>query len=275
MNRSKLRKNSPSKKNRPQGAGASRAGNRLPPKDISSLEGRWVIGIHSCSEALKIRPKACKKILVKEDISVFSPEVVTIIERNRLSVEPTKISTLDAFGSGHQGVAVLVNEDPVFSFDEVVSRERSLVVVLDELSDPQNLGAILRTSWLLGVDALILPSDRAVGLTPVACKIASGGAEHVPVSRVGNLAVTIKQFKEHGYWVYGLDEKGDQSPAQVKFPQKAVWIVGAEEKGMRITTERVCDQLVSIPQVKSGSSYNAAVALTIALYETCRQLGFR
>jgi 23S rRNA (guanosine2251-2'-O)-methyltransferase len=132
---------------------------------------------------------------------------------------------------------------------------------------------MLRTGWLTGVAGILIPDDRAVGLTPSVCKVASGGAEHVPVESFTNLPSAIQDLKNAGFWVYGLSEKGVRKPWEFKLPKKVAWIVGSEGGGMRITTERACDELVKIPQVESGSSYNAAVAMAMALAETCRQFG--
>ena len=124
----------------------------------------------------------------------------------------------------------------------------------------------------MNAKAILIPEDRAVGLTPTVCKIASGGAEHVPVEAHTNLASAMQKLKDKGFWIYGLSEKGDRKLWEFKLPNKVAWVVGCEGSGLRVTTERACDELVRIPQVESGSSYNASIALAMALTETCRQL---
>jgi len=235
---------------------------------------RWVVGIHSCEEVLKVRPKAIRELWLKEDFehSQALRELAEKAERARVRLATKPQKQLDQIGSGHQGVALAVTEDPELDWADF-AEGKHIVLALDGLEDPHNLGSILRTAWLCGVSAILIPEDRAVGLTPAVCKIASGGAEHVPVEAHTNLASAIEKLKEVGFWVYGLSEKGSRKPWEFQLPDKVIWVVGHEGTGMRITTERVCDELVRIPQVESGSSFNASIAVAMALSETCRQFG--
>ncbi len=191
----------------------------------------------------------------------------------RIKIHTRSPGQLDQIGSGNQGVAIAVTENPELDWSKLEAEGSKVVLICDGLEDPQNLGAILRTAWLTGVDAIFIPEDRAVGLTPAVCKIASGGAEHVPVEVVSNLATEMKRLQDLGFWIYGLSEKGTRKPWEFKLPEKTAWVIGSEGSGMRITTERACDELVRIPQVASGSSYNASIAAAMALSETARQLG--
>ncbi len=239
------------------------------------VDSRWVVGIHSCEEVLRVRPARVRQIQVKADYEE-SKNFNKIVEMAKLAGLTPLLRTpqqLETIGHGHQGVAVLVQETPELDWESLKEESRKLVIILDGIEDPQNLGAILRTGWLVDCAAILIPKDRAVGLTPAVCKIASGGAEHVPVARFANLPAAIKQLKDSGFWIYGLSEKGQKRAWDFQLPQKIAWVVGAEGEGLRITTERVCDELVRIPQVESGSSYNASIALAMALAETCRQQG--
>ncbi len=123
----------------------------------------------------------------------------------------------------------------------------------------------------MGVEAVLLPSDRAVGLVPTVHKVSCGGVEHVPVIEVPNLSNVLSGLKDKGYWVFGLAAGGKQTMETVKIPEKIVWVLGAEDKGLRTTTERSCDELISIPQSDNAASYNVSVATGVALYETRRQ----
>ena len=143
--------------------------------------------------------------------------------------------------------------------------------MLDGIEDPHNLGAILRTSWLTGVHGVLIPEDRAVGLTPTVHKVACGGVEHVPVEETTNFSNYAEDLKKKGYWIYGLSPRGKKSIFELDLPEKVVWAIGAEDKGMRVTTERLCDELVFIPQSSASASYNASVATAMALTETLRQ----
>lgn len=235
---------------------------------------RWVIGLHSCAETIKVRSKAVRELWLREGWSSSQPlkQLADLAQQARISIKEKSPGQLDSLGSGHQGVALAVTETPEADWNEIAARERALVLVLDGIEDPHNLGSILRTAWLSGVNAIVIPSDRAVGLTPTVCKIASGGAEYVPVEAAANIASVMEKLKESGFWIYGLAEAGQKKPWQLKLSAKTVWVVGAEGGGIRKSTERACDELVRLPQVSSGSSYNAAIAAAMALSETCRQL---
>lgn len=244
---------------------------RKPARD----EARWVVGLHSCIETLKVRPKRIREIWIRDDYmsSQSLSNVSELAAKHRVQMKTKSAGQLDSVGSGNQGVALAVLESPEVDWQHLAGEGQRLVLILDGLEDPHNLGSILRTAWLTQVDAIITPEDRAVGLTPAVCKIASGGAEHVAVEQHTNLATAMKELKDAGFWIYGLSEKGKQRPWDFKLPEKVAWVVGSEGSGMRITTERACDELVRIPQVESGSSYNASIAIAMALTETCRQMG--
>ncbi len=239
-----------------------------------SPKHRWVAGIHSCREALKVRPHAVQKVFVKQGAERAEQykEIFQLLSKNHIAFQEVLPSQLDNLTSGHQGIALSVNEDPQVDWKELETADKAIVLILDGIEDPHNFGAILRTAWLMGVKAVIIPKDRSVGLVPTACKVASGGAEHIPVEVSSAFTNEINDLKQWGFWVYGLAEKGDQTVYDLKMSEKAVWIIGAEDKGMRIATEKACDILTKLPQVHSGSSYNASVAAALALGETCRQL---
>lgn len=282
--------NSPHRGARGAGKGAGAPGGRPQPRtahgqrqagpgarEINPLRdgNRWVVGIHSCEETLKIRPRSIKELWLRADYhdSETLRAIADRAERARLQIKTKTAGQLDQIGSGHQGIALSTSEDPELDWSTFATDdEKHIVLILDGLEDPHNLGSILRTAWLVNAKAILIPEDRAVGLTPAVCKIASGGAEHVPVEAHANLASAMQKLKDAGFWIYGLSEKGERKPWEFKLPNKVAWVVGNEATGLRITTERACDELVRIPQVDSGSSYNASIALAMALTETCRQL---
>ncbi len=234
---------------------------------------RWVVGIHSVEEVLKVRPEAIKDFYIKESYerSEQFAKISKLLNRTNLEPKLIRENQLDDLCSTHQGIAVSVSESPEVDWDHLKDAQESIVVFLDGIEDPHNLGAILRTAWLMGVDAVFIPKDRSVALVPTACKVASGGAEHVPVEQVSNFTSELEQLKEYGYWVYGLAEGGEDSVYDLEINKKCVWIIGAEDKGMRKATEKACDIITQLPQVHGGSSYNASVAAAIALGETYRQ----
>jgi 23S rRNA (guanosine2251-2'-O)-methyltransferase len=169
-------------------------------------------------------------------------------------------------------VAIGLDEAPSLSIEELASDASSkLVLALDEVEDPQNLGNILRTAWLQGVAGVLVPEMRSARLSPSVCRVACGGAEHVPLIRCENLPLALTDLKAAGFWIYGLAEEGQSLTWQVEVAERAVWVVGSESSGLRTTVRRACDDLVRIEQAASGSSYNAATAAALALYETTRQ----
>jgi 23S rRNA (guanosine2251-2'-O)-methyltransferase len=238
-------------------------------------KARWVVGLHSCEETLKIRAAKIRELWLRDDWSASKP-LSDIEEKAREKGIPIREKTqanLDQVSSGHQGVALACTENPEVDWAHLKETETALVLLLDGIEDPHNLGSMLRTAWLAGVTAVFTPADRAVGLTPAACKVASGGAEHVPVEADSNLAGTMEQLKEAGFWIYGLAEAGTRKPWEFQLPKKVAWVIGSEGSGIRKSTERACDELVRLPQVETGSSYNASIACAMALAETCRQFG--
>jgi 23S rRNA (guanosine2251-2'-O)-methyltransferase len=152
-----------------------------------------------------------------------------------------------------------------------------LLLVLDGVTDPHNLGACLRSAAAMGVDALIAPRDRAVGLTPAAVKVASGGADLVPMFQVTNLARTLDGLKERGIWTVGLSAESEQTVMAVDLVQPVALVLGAEGSGLRRLTAKNCDFLAQIPLSGPGvstgviDSLNVSVAAGICLYEACRQ----
>lgn len=183
--------------------------------------------------------------------------------KNKIQMKPK--SFFEKWGTGHQGIAVEIESNEPSLDYESLDQKKSVLVALDEIEDPTNLGNLLRTSWLLGVDGLLITQDRSVKLTPQVCKIASGGAEHVPVEVVHPLSNTLEDFKKQGFWVYGLDANAEQTIYDVQFPDKVILVAGNEGKGLRKTTLNVCDQLLKIPQVSEVASLNVATSLAITL----------
>ncbi len=242
--------------------------------------GRWVIGIHAAAEVLKMRPHAIKRMLIREDWSESSQlkALHELAGYNDVHIQEKTGGQIDGLlaaaqaGGGHQGILLVVSGRPEIDWDGLKTKEHSVLLALDGLEDPQNLGSILRTSWLMSVDGVLVPQDRAAGLTPTVSKVASGGAEHVALEAVSNMGTEFKQIKEMGYWIFGLSEKGEKTIWDLKLPEKILWVVGSEASGLRSSTEKFCDELVRIPQAETGSSYNAGIAAAIAMAESARQI---
>lgn len=234
---------------------------------------RIVIGTHAINEVLKVRPQQVKSLWMRQgwESSQDLRDIYDLAEKKRLNIEIKPATAIERFGSSEQGAAIFVVGAPELDFTGLEAYEKSSLLILDGIEDPHNLGAIVRTSWLANVQGVMIPEDRAVGLTPTVHKVACGGVEHVPVLATTNFSNPAEELKKQGYWIFGLSPRGRRSIFELDLPDKVIWAIGAEDKGLRVTTERLCDELVFIPQTSSSASYNASVATAMALTETLRQ----
>ena len=260
-------------KEQPRSQGRPTTGGRGTPSESVSIPKSWriVVGHHAIKEAFQVLPKATKELWLKTgfESSLELREFEKIAREKNIKIQIKSEVSLDRLCSTHQGAALLKEGQP--RWDDSVVKEFSTFLLLDGIEDPHNLGAILRTSWLMKVDGIFIPENRAVQLTPTVHKVACGGAEHVPVESCVNFSQSVEKLKEQGFWIFGLSHKATKTVFDFKIPEKIVWAIGAEDKGLRSTTERLCDELVSIPQSSNAASYNASVATAIALTETFRQ----
>ena len=253
-----------------------RRGHRPPPRqDLSSPPSgsRFVIGDHAIAEVLRVRPQEIDKAFLVDNWE-DSQELRTLekeLRSRKVKIENKNSVSLDRIGS-HQGAVLTVRGAPTLDLDKICEKKKCLLLALDGVEDPHNLGAILRSAWLLGVSGLLLSQERSVGLTPIVHKVASGGVEHVPCERVTQFAPSFAQLKEAGFWIFGLSHRADKTIFDLKLPEKVVWVLGSEGKGLRSTTEKVCDELVKLPQTQADASFNVSVAAGMALSESFRQL---
>ncbi len=176
----------------------------------------------------------------------------------------------------HQGVMAQASAYEYLDLDSLIQQaqaasEQPILIAADGLTDPHNLGAIIRTGEALGVQGLIIPQRRAVGITSTVAKVAAGALENFSVARVVNLNQALEQLKTAGFWIYGLSPAGAQSLHRVEFSGPTVLVIGAEGSGISLLTQRYCDLLVSIPLSGKTASLNASVSAGIALYEVYRQ----
>jgi 23S rRNA (guanosine2251-2'-O)-methyltransferase len=240
-----------------------------------SIPKNWrvISGTHAINECLRVRPSSVAEIWLKKgwQSSQDLAEIEEFCRSKKVKIVEKDAALIDRINAGNQGALGFSTSTPELDLEQILAQESATIVFLDGIEDPHNLGAILRTSWLMGVDGIVIPEDRAVGLTPAVHKVACGGVEHVPVLATTSFSRIIEQLKEAGFWVYGLAAGGQNTLFDLKLSQKVAWVVGAEDKGMRKPTEKLCDELTSIPQVAEGASYNASVAAAIALSETYRQ----
>jgi 23S rRNA (guanosine2251-2'-O)-methyltransferase len=205
-------------------------------------------------------------------------EIRTLAQGAGVQVATADDAQLDKLANGerHQGVvAELLPRagDPETQLEEALEAAGSapLLLVLDGVQDPHNLGACLRSADAAGVAAVIVPRDRAAGLTPVVRKVAAGAAETVPLVAVVNLARTLRALKERGVWLVGTDDAADQPLYQADLTGPLALVMGSEGEGMRRLTRECCDRLVSIPMAGAVESLNVSVATGVVLFEAVRQ----
>jgi len=237
-----------------------------------------ICGINPVLEALAAGTRHFDRLLVVKGLR--NRRLAEAIRRaTRLGV-PLRFEmrdTLDRLAGGvpHQGVIAVVSPKPVLSLEEVLetARDPALLVVLDGVEDPRNLGAVLRTAEAAGADGIVLPERHSAGLSETVGRASAGALEHARVARVGNLVQALRTLKEHGVWVVGFDAAGTERWDSVDFKRGIALVLGGEGRGIRRLVREHCDHLVSIPQFGHVSSLNVSVAAGIALYEVVRQRG--
>lgn len=234
---------------------------------------RQVAGTHAIVELLKIHPKSVEVVLLQNNwkTSADLRDLAEQLEQKKIKIEEKSETQLHEICRSHQGAVAFSSQALDFDYEGMKWQDRGLVMALDGVEDAQNLGAILRTSWLMGVNGMIIPEDRAVGLTATVHKVACGGVEHVPIHRTNQFQQPFEVLKKAGFWVFGLSHKAKKTVYDIQLPEKVVWVLGAEDKGLRVPTEKACDELVSIPQLSADASYNVSVSAALALGETKRQ----
>ena len=237
------------------------------------LEGR-----NAVTEALSAGRTIDKLFVADGDTDRALARICAMAKQAGAVVVPTdrrKLDYMSATGA-HQGVIAMVAAHDYASIDDILKKARDageppLIVICDELSDPHNLGAIIRTAECAGAHGIIIPKRRSVGLTAVVGKASAGALEYMPVARVSNIAAAIDTLKKAGVWVYGRAAGGDTTLYRADLKSAAAIVIGNEGEGMsRLVSER-CDFKVSIPMKGSISSLNASAAAAIMLYEAVRQ----
>jgi len=239
-------------------------------------EPRVVFGFHAVLARLRADPKSVLEIFLDETRNdARGKDLIATAERAgvRLMRVPTK--RLDGFygGGRHQGVVARVElRDLSRDIDQVLEGvEKPLLLVLDGVTDPHNLGACLRVANAAGAHAVIAPKDRACGITPAVSKVASGAAEVTPYLMVTNLARCISDLKEKNIWVVGADERAEKTVYETELPDSIAWVLGAEGEGMRRLTRESCDLLARIPMKGDVESLNVSVSAGVCLFESVRR----
>ena len=238
---------------------------------------RIVFGFHAVTVLLRQRPESVLELHAgAERTDGRMRDLLKLAEQKKVRVMAATSERLDGLTghARHQGVAARVAEvKRSNSLDDTLDAVVGppLLLVLDGIQDPHNLGACLRVADAAGVSAVVAPKDRAVGLTATASKVASGAAETVPYFAVTNLARTLRELKERGIWIVGTDEGARDDLFMADFPDAVAWVLGSEGEGMRRLTREHCDFLVRIPMQGIVESLNVSVAAGIVLFESVRR----
>lgn len=236
-----------------------------------------IYGIHAVEEALRSRGRAFEYVALARGRA--DAKLQRIVEACRAAGVPVRFEERErlqrlAKTSTHQGVVAVVAEKKYADMESILRErraEKAFVLVLDGVEDPHNLGALLRTADAAGVDGVLIPERRAVGVTGTVAKASAGAVEHVPVAKVTNLSRTIEELKAANIWTVGLDERGTQTYDQLDYNMDCALVLGAEGHGLHEQVRKKCDFLVSLPMQGKVASLNVSVAGGIVMYEVQRQ----
>ncbi len=238
-----------------------------------------IYGIHAVQAALDYSADKIYKVWVdSQRKDNRQTALIDQLKKAGQTIEKSDRKRLDKMtdGKNHQGIVVEIEIPGVRSENELKQRiqkmaERPFFLVLDQVQDPHNLGACLRTADAAGVHGIIITKDNSTGITPTVCKVASGAVETVPVYQVTNLARTLRWLKEQNIWVMGTTGDSEQSAFSTDLSMPLALVMGAEGTGMRRLTEQQCDFVVKIPMLGQVESLNVSVAAGILMYEVCKQ----
>jgi 23S rRNA (guanosine2251-2'-O)-methyltransferase len=237
-------------------------------------ETQLIFGFHAVAARLRHHAESIVEIYVQSARNDPRLRDLTKLARSRgvsvVQVDAPRLQGLSG-GARHQGVvARVVPVRLAVSLEDLVAQRGrdTLLLLLDGVTDPHNLGACLRVADAMGVDAVVAPKDRSVGITPTVSKVASGAAETVPFLMITNLARTIEELQQAGLQVLGADEEGTEELPQADLTGPLAWVLGAEGEGLRRLTRERCDRLIRIPMYGAVESLNVSVAAALCLYQT-------
>ena len=237
-----------------------------------------LIGRNAVLEALKSGRGINKLLLAQGELTGSAQEILALAKEQRVLLERVERSKIEAVAGGlrHQGVLAYVAPVPYAELEDILAKtaakdEPPFLLLLDELEDPHNLGALLRTADAAGVDGVIIPKRRSCPLSATVAKTSAGAVEYVPVARVANVVQTLEELKKHGFWAVGADMDGEQLYDEADLTGALVLVIGSEGRGISRLTKEHCDFLVQLPMLGKVNSLNASVAGAILIYEALRQ----
>jgi 23S rRNA (guanosine2251-2'-O)-methyltransferase len=239
----------------------------------TQFKQQCLYGIHPVKEALIAKKRKIIRIFVNQDSN--NPRLTEIVEMAvQRGINVSFVSSTDlsqrARNEDHQQIAAYVSSLPLIDFHDMISL-KAFIVICDQIMDPHNMGAMIRTALAAGATGLITTLDRSTPLSATVSKISSGAMEHLPIAMETNLVRCIKELKNAGIWVFGLDSNAKLSVYETRFHESIALVIGNEHKGLRRLIRENCDQIVHIPQIGPLDSLNASVAAGVAMYEVFRQ----
>ncbi len=239
-----------------------------------------IYGIHAVEAALRIQSENVLQVFVQQGRNDNRiKKILDIAKNSGISLQAISNDKLKEKcpGARHQGVAAEIrrSQSSAVTLDDILEKESVLLLILDEVQDPHNIGACLRTADAVAVDAVIVSKNRSPALTPVMRNVASGAAETVPYIMVSNLARALEKIKQSNVWLMGTSGDCPQTIYDTTASSRLALVMGSEGKGMRRLTREACDELISIPMQGSVESLNISVATAVCLYEIRRQQNAR
>jgi len=232
-----------------------------------------IYGVNPVLEAIRSHPERVRYVGIAREQTARHQKLIAEAKKSGVSVRNMVGEQIDRLAERgvHNGVVAEVAPGAYADFDDVIASDATtFVLILDSITDPQNLGAILRVADGFGVHLVVLPEHESVGLTPTAVKASAGASEWVPVAQVTNLARAIEALQKRGFWVYGAAADGD-APSKIDFKGRVALVLGSEGKGIRRNVLEHCDRVVTIPMSGHVDSFNVATAAAILCYEVARQ----
>ena len=237
-------------------------------------------GIHAVKEALEARRPIDRIAIAKGRQDTRVEEIVQLARKQGVPVRFEDRGQLDRLANSkdHQGVVALAAARAAADLEDILALANSaapgqmgLIVLLDGVEDPHNLGAIIRTALAAGAHGVVIPERRAAGLTDTVARASAGALAHLPVAKVTNLVRTMEELKEAGYWLVGLDEQGEKNYTEVDYTSPVGIVLGSEGQGLHELTRKRCDFVVSLPTTGPVKSLNVSVAAGVVLFEALRQ----
>ncbi|RPH51630.1 MAG: 23S rRNA (guanosine(2251)-2'-O)-methyltransferase RlmB [Desulfobacteraceae bacterium] len=245
------------------------------------MKSEILYGMHPVFEALKAdRREFIEVYLVRDKDSGRYKNITDLLSLRKIPVKTVRPAQMEQMtGSAfHQGIGARVSEYPLLPFDDIIGNIKpglpDFLILLDNIVDPQNLGALVRTASCVGAGGVVLTKDRSASPTPAVSKASAGALEHISLFRTTNMVNAMQKIKDKGLWVAGLDAMADMPVYDCDFKSPIALVIGGEGKGIRPLVKSNCDFLVSIPQKQGISSLNASVAGAVVMYEVFRQRNY-